>query len=273
MLGEKKVLKWGVATGALLLLFLLPDGCTVRAKGLFRNLVIPVQSACIQGGRRLKAGVDSVRELGGLEEENRRLYKTVVELQAESRVRGTLEEENIRLRKLLEFSHRQTTQLIAAEVASRSISSWWQIIYLAKGSTSGIFKNRAVISPDGLVGRTSTITKGTTEVRLVSDPACKISARISRTGAFGLVQGHGVNVKGYPVAQMKFIHKNTPIKVGDAVVTSGLGGVFPMDILIGYIETIRTEDSDLYQVAEILPQAVMNLTDVVFITNRRGEGE
>ena len=73
-------------------------------------------------------------------------------------------------------------------------------------------------------------------------------------------------MKGYPVVRMEFIHKDTPVRVGDEVVTSGLGGVFPRDVLIGYIETIHTDEAGLYQIADILPQAVINLTDVVFVS-------
>ncbi len=273
MFGQKIFLKWVAAAIALLLLFSLPDGCTARVKGLFKEVLTPIQGFFLKGGRSLKAGVDSVRGFGGLAEENRLLNEAVVKLQAESRVRDTLEEENLRLRGLLEFRNQQSIKLIPSQVVTRSISGWWQSVGLGKGSRSGIRVRQAVISPDGLVGRTSAVSPHSAEVLLISDPACKVSARISRTGAFGLVIGHGVNLKGYPVAQMQFIHRDTPVRVGDEVVTSGLGGVFPRDILIGYIEEIHTEETGLYQYADVLPQAVIHLTDIVFVTAANEEGE
>lgn len=273
MVGQKTVLNWSAVACALLLLFLLPDGCTVRIKGLFKNLITPVQSGLLKSGRSLKAGADSVRGFGGLAEENRRLYEEVVKLQAEARLSKNLEEKNLKLRQLLAFHEQYTTKLIPAEVAARSINGWWQSVRLAKGTNAGIYKDRAVISQDGLVGRTFEVSAHTAEVLLLSDPACKVSARVSRTGSFGLVTGQGVNSKGYPIAQMQFIHKDTPVRVGDEVVTSGLGGVFPRDVLIGYIEAVSVEEAGLYQVADILPQAVINLTDVVFVTADEREGE
>jgi len=266
MVGQKTVLNWVAAACALLLLFLLPDGCTARVKGLFKNLITPVQSSLLKGGRSLKAGADSVRGFGGLAEENRRLYEEVVKLQAEARLTRNLSNENVKLRRLLTFRDRYANKLIPAEVAARSINGWWQSVRLAKGTADGILQDRAVISPDGLIGRTSDVSSHTADVLLLSDPACKVSARVSRTGSFGLVTGQGVNPKGYPVARMQFIHKDTPVRVGDEVVTSGLGGVFPRDILIGYIEAVSKEEAGLYQVADILPQAVISLTDVVFVT-------
>jgi rod shape-determining protein MreC len=110
-------------------------------------------------------------------------------------------------------------------------------------------------------------------VILLSDPACKVSARIGRTGSFGLVQGLGVNAQGYPVARMRFIHKDAPVHTGDAVVTSGLGGVFPKNILIGYVERVSTEEGGLYQVADIIPKAVAELADVVFVAGGEKDAE
>ncbi len=321
MVGHKTIWKWVAAALALLLLFSLPGGCTARVKGIFKNILTPVQGFFLKGGRRLKAGTDSVRGFGGLAEENRLLKEAVVKLQADARLNRTIKEEYLKLRELLEpdggqgearqnkdieeeylklrellepdngqteaqrekdiekeclklrelfaFHQRKTRALIPAQIVTRSISGWWQSVGLGKGSRSGIRPAQAVISPDGLVGRTADVSSWTTEVLLVSDPACNVSARISRTGAFGLVTGRGVNLKGYPVARMQFIHKDTPVRVGDEVVTSGLGGVFPRDILIGSVEEVSLAEGGLYQVADILPQAVINLTDVVFVMDAK----
>ena len=267
MVEQKKIGKWIAAVCVLLLILLLPDGLTARVKGFFKGLVTPVQSALLKTGRSLKAGADTVRGFGGLAEENLRLRSELVRLQAQARLNKNIEEENLKLRRMLNFHERQARGLIPAEVSARSISGWWQSIRLGKGIDDGILRNRAVISPEGLVGRTAEVSAHTADVLLLSDPACKVSARVSRTGSFGLVTGHGVNLKGYPVARMEFIHREIPIRVGDEVVTSGLGGVFPRDILIGYIESIETGEGGLYQVADILPHAVVNLTDVVFVSS------
>ncbi len=271
MVEQKTFLKWAAAAGVLLLMLLLPDGYTARLKGLFKNTLTPVQIVFLKGTRSLKAGVDTMRGFGGMAEENRLLKGEVVRLQAEARLTKTIEDENQKLRQLLDFHDRQAKELIPAEIAARSINGWWQSVRIAKGLRDGVMRNRAVISPDGLVGRTAEVSAHTADVLLLSDPACKVSARVSRTGSFGLVTGQGVSLKGYPVARMRFIHKDTPIRVGDDVVTSGLGGVFPRDVLIGRIEAIRTEEAGLFQVADILPQAVVNLTDVVFVAGEGGE--
>ena len=273
MVERKSFLKWAIAVAALLLLFNLPGGCTARIKGIFKDPVSPVETFFIKTAHSLKAGADTVRGFGGVMEKNSRLSEEVIYLQAKLVGLENLEQENRHLQDQLDFYKRQKHTLIPCQVTARTISGWWQSMRLDKGRTQGVETGRAVISPDGLVGRTDEVSAYTAEVLLISDPACKVSARVSRTGSFGLVTGLGVNAQGYPVARMQFIHKDSPVRAGDAVVTSGLGGVFPKDILIGYIETVGMEEAGLYQYADIIPKAVTELMDVVFVTGEEENAE
>ncbi|MFA7257386.1 MAG: rod shape-determining protein MreC [Kiritimatiellales bacterium] len=273
MVVKKSFFKWVAAVIALMLLFNLPGGCTARIKGVFKDTLTPVQRIFIKTGQSLKEGVDAVRGFGGLLEKNSRLSEEVIYLQAQLVERENLEQENRHLQNQLDFYNRQKHTLISCQVTARTISGWWQSLRLDKGRADGVDANRAVISPDGLVGRTDEVSAFTAEVLLLSDPSCKVSARVSRTGSFGLVTGRGVNAQGYPVARMQFIHKDAPVHTGDAVVTSGLGGVFPKDVLIGYIESVGTEEAGLYQYADIIPKAVTELMDVVFVSSERENTE
>jgi rod shape-determining protein MreC len=273
MVEKRSFFKGVAAVIALLLLFNLPGRCTARIKGVFKDALIPVQRLLIKASQSLKEGVDTVRGFGGLLEENSRLSEEVIYLQAKQVELDHLEQENRHLQDQLEFYSRRKHTLIPCQVTARTISGWWQSIRLDKGRVQGIEANRAVISSDGLVGRTADVSSNTADVLLVSDPACKVSARVSRTGSFGLVTGRGVNAQGYPVARMQFIHKDAPVQTGDAVMTSGLGGVFPKNILIGYIDEVRTEETGLYQIADIIPKAVTELMDIVFVAAEEENAE
>ena len=79
--------------------------------------------------------------------------------------------------------------MIPADVVSRNISGWWNTVRIGKGARKGIEEGRAVISPDGLVGKTTEVSPFTTEVLLLSDPACRVSAKIKRVDAFGQLAG------------------------------------------------------------------------------------
>jgi rod shape-determining protein MreC len=273
MFVTRSFFKWVAAVIALVLLLNLPGGCTARVKGVFKDATSPFQHFLIKTAQSLKEGADAVRGFGGTLEQNSRLSEEVIYLQAKLVELENLEQANRRLQDQLDFYSRQKRSLIPCQVTARAISGWWQSVRLDKGRAQGVEANRAVISPDGLVGKTAEVSSYTADVLLLSDPACKVSARVSRTGSFGLVIGNGVNAQGYPVARMQFIHKDSPIQAGDAVVTSGLGGVFPKDILIGYIESVSVEETGLYQYADIIPKAVTELMDVVFVASKEENSE
>jgi rod shape-determining protein MreC len=273
MFVQRSFFKWVAAVIALLLLFILPGSCTARFKGIFKDTITPIQQLLLKTTQSLKEGADTVRGFGGMMAENRRLSEELIYLQARLVQLENLEQENRHLQDQLDFYGRQKHSLIPCQIVARTINGWWQSVRLDKGRAQGIEANRAVISPDGLIGRTDEVSMNTAEVLLLSDPACKVSVRVRRTGSFGLVIGRGVNAQGYPVARMQFIHKDAPVRAGDTVVTSGLGGVFPKDILIGYIESVGMEEAGLYQYADIIPKAVTELMDVVFVTDAEENAE
>jgi rod shape-determining protein MreC len=160
--------------------------------------------------------------------------------------------------------------MVPCDVLSRNISGWWNTVRIGKGSKEGIAENCAVISPDGLVGKTTEVTPRTAEVLLVSDPACRVSAKIARINVFGLVRGSGSDRKGMPRARMEFINKDAEVRIGDEVVTSGLssaGGFVPKGVHIGYVEKVYLNDSGLFQYAEIVPRATVGLLDYVFVVS------
>ncbi len=227
--------------------------------------------------QRLAEASAVIRGMGGAVEKNRELSHELVRVQAELNQLRDVEADNIRLRRAFQFQHQKPHSMIPCDVVSRSISGWWNTVRIGKGARGGIKPNRAVISPDGLVGKTTGISALTSEVLLVSDPSCRVSAKVARLNVFGMVRGSGTNLKGYPQARMDFINKDAEVCVGDEVVTSGLsgtGGVFPKGVHIGYVEKVHRDDSGLFQYAEIIPRATVGLLDYVFVVaDSAGEEE
>ena len=248
---------------------------TQKGKGAVRDAMAPAERGSAGLRQRLSEAVAAIRGMGGAAEKNRDLSYELVRLQARFNSLRDAEADNARLRRAFEFRATSSHELIPGNVISRNISGWWNTVRIGKGADDGIEENRAVISPDGLVGRTQKTSRFTCEVLLVSDPACRVSARIARIkdGGYGLVRGAGGSIKGHPKARMEFINKDVEIKVGDEVVTSGLsssGGVFPKGVHIGYVTEVYQDDTGLYQYAEIIPSATAGLLDYVFVVS--GEG-
>jgi len=270
VLRNRKLVYAGVAGLLLVVAFVLPPSLSQRGKGAVRGVVAPAERGTSGFGQRLSEASSAIRGMGGVVEKNRELSHELVRIQAEFNKLSDVEDENLRLRRALQFRRQQPRPMIPCDVVSRNISGWWSSVRIGKGSVDGIRKNHAVISPDGLVGKTIEVSRRTAEVLLVCDPACRVSARIERANTFGLVRGGGVNFRGHPVARMDFIDKDTEVRVGDEVVTSGLsgeGGVSPKGVHIGYIVKVHRDDSGLFQYAEIAPSATVSLLDYVFVVS------
>jgi len=271
MIFRNRKLVYTAAAGLLLVVaFVLPSSLSLKGKGAVRGVMAPAERGTSGLGQRLSEAASAIRGIGGAVEENRELSHELVRLQAELNKLGDVEIENLRLRRALNFHQSQALAMIPCDVISRNISGWWNAVRIGKGRSDGIEENHAVISPDGLVGKTIEVSKHTSEVLLVSDPSFRVSAKIERANSFGLLRGEGANLKGQPMARIDFIDKDAEIRIGDDVVTSGLsgeGGVFPKGVQIGRVVKVHQNDSGLFQYAEIAPRATVSLLDYVFIVS------
>ncbi|OGD66176.1 rod shape-determining protein MreC [Candidatus Berkelbacteria bacterium RIFCSPHIGHO2_12_FULL_36_9] len=124
-----------------------------------------------------------------------------------------------------------------------------QKIVIDKGADANVQLNQAVvISPGLLVGKISRVYNSSSEVTLITDPSSLVNAQVVDSGAKGLVRGeHGLSLL------FDLITQNELIKDGDLVITSGLSGNFPKGLLIGEISALRSNGTDLFQKAYILP--------------------
>jgi rod shape-determining protein MreC len=271
---RNKKLVYAVAAVALLLLVFVPlPTLTLKSKGAVRSAMAPAERTTSSIWKRLSEASAAIRGMGGLAEKNRELSHDKANLETELNSLRDAEADNVRLRKAFNFHREQPFSMIPCDVVSRNISGWWNTVRIGKGAKDGIVEGQAVISPDGLVGKTTEVSPLTTEVLLLSDPACRVSARIKRVDAFGLVRGMGTNLRGEPKARIEFVNKDLEIRVNDEVVTSGLGA-FPKGVHIGYVNKVYKDDSGLFQYAEIVPRATVGLLDYVFVlSSTRQEGK
>lgn len=260
---------WVVLAAALLAVLNLPQDVSGQAKAVVREGVAPLQGAVSGVGRFFRESFRSIRGIGDLVSENRKMAEELVLLRNEVRDLRALEKENEALREQLQFAIRFGRNLIPCEVIARDITGWWQTIRLGKGTFDGVAPDMGVITSEGLAGRTVDVSSRTCDVLLISDPSCKVSAQIVRTGAFGIVAGRGVSGGGRVACEMRFINKNLPVLPGDEVVTSGLGGIFPKGLLIGYVEKVYTDESGLYQRADVLPKADLGAISYVFVVSEQ----
>ena len=220
----------------------------------------PVQAFINRSIDKLNRILDSYVSSLNVKEENILLKDEIEKLKAEKSRFLEIEKQYSRLLQLLDFKKNFSSKMLLAEVISNDLNSWFKIIVVNKGANSGIKKGMAVVSTDGLIGRTVEVNSNTSKVLLLTDFRSAVDALIQRTRDRGVIKGKNTNT-----FEMKYIPLNADIKVNDRVISSGLGGVFPKGFLIGTVSRIKKKKQSLFQEAEVVPDRDLSEIEEVFI--------
>jgi rod shape-determining protein MreC len=255
---------------ALVVLLNLEGPLSARMKASLREVVAPLQEAVFSGTRKVSEATRAVRAFGDLVKQNEAMSAELVELRNEVLTLKGLEQENIDLRQQMLYARQAERRLVSCPVIARDVSGWWQTVRLGKGYLDGVEAEMAVITPEGLVGKTMDVSPRTADVLLISDPSCKVSVEIGRIEAFGIFSGRGPTEEGRATGLLEFISKNADVREEDEIVTSGLGGVFPKGLLVGHVRLVEPDSSGLSQSASVLAAAqVIGLTQVFVVVEER----
>jgi len=171
--------------------------------------------------------------------------------------------ETQRLERLLAMRHASRAEFLTARVVGKDATNWFKTILLDRGSLEGIRRNQSVLAPDGLVGRVVEVTPTSARVQLLTDPVSAVGGLIQRTRVTGIVSGNlGAG------ARVRYLPLMADVNVGDEVVTSGMGGVFPKGILIGRITSVERKSGALFQEATLQSAVDLSrLEEVLILTN------
>jgi len=193
-----------------------------------------------------------------LEAENARLLLEIVRLR-EVEVEAALQRDLLNFAQSYPSFDIQGAHIVGI-VIGRDPSNLQRYVTLDVGRKAGVARNMPVVTNRGLVGRISEVGDSWSRVLLITDVSSSVNAITQSTRATGLVQGQP---EGLPI--MRDIPQGDTISVGDTVFTSGLGGNFPRQILIGQITAVERNDYDLYQTAIIQPTVDFDHLEMVLI--------
>jgi rod shape-determining protein MreC len=271
---KRKGWTFWLGLGAIIVIVLnLPVSTSAALKRSVRDVLSPLQSVVASFSNRVAAARDVLAARGGMPDELSRLREDTVLLKHQLVEFEDLQQENLRLRHELGFMRRTERLPVAAEVLARDISGWWQMIRVDHGGGLAVQPDQAVISSEGLVGKVVDTSRRTADILLITDPACRVAVRIGERGVFGILSGQGLSLRGRPVCRLELMNKDVRLRPGDAVYTSGLGGVFPRGLLVGHLDEITLDENGLHQSATVIPAANVSDLRVVFIlTAIEGEG-
>ena len=167
--------------------------------------------------------------------------------------------DNQRLRRLLDLDRTGISayQPVTATVIGRSPTVWYSTVTVDKGSSSGVKVNDPVVDGDGLVGRVTDVTHGTSEVTLVTDHRSAVSARVLPSGPEGVAEPEVGNPQDL---LLDFIDRNQPIHQGQLVVTAGwsngtISSAYPPGLPIGKVTDATIGEQETYQRVHVTPFA------------------
>jgi rod shape-determining protein MreC len=209
-----------------------------------------------------------LKSLEQLERENAALQVENRALKATNQSLRDVEHEVNRLRHALNYRERSVFKLIAAEVVTRDSSTWWRTVTINRGKQEGIETDMPVVTDEGLIGKTTTVSDSISVVLLVSDENCKVASSVEGSREQGIVSGERVTAGLNPLLNLNFLSKQADLKPGQKVYTSGVGGVFPSGLLIGVVKSFRVRELDGQ--AQLTPTVdLSHLEDVFVVTGRK----
>jgi rod shape-determining protein MreC len=237
-------------------------------QGLFLRATSPVENVLTAVFRPVASVLSNFDELGTLQDENNRLRLENEDLR--NRMAG-LQQDAQRVKELeslLQITEGGADETrVVANIVHRASTPFQQEVSIDRGSSAGIQVGMVVLSSQGsLMGTVTKVTSETSFVRLITDTRSKVRAEVAGTGADGIV-------KGTPDRGLILDLAQGDIKVGDAVVTAGLGGNYPKGIPIGLVSEVSGTNQDLFKKVTIQPlvrlgTATTVLVNISFIPER-----
>lgn len=226
----------------------------------------PLAAAAAAVAAPLQAGVaaaatwtGSLFGIAGLRRENEELRREVDRLRREvqeSRERLAAAD---RLERLLAFREQTGFAMAAASVIGHDASGLYRTVLIDRGGADGVAPGQAVVAPDGVVGRVVRIHQRSALVLLLTDRSSGIDAIVQRTRDRGVVQGRGAEG-----CELRYLDRSSAVQVGDAVVTSGMGGGFPKGVRLGQVSGVD-RGGELFLSVAVRPSADLARLEEVWV--------
>lgn len=233
----------------------IPLALGVVSPGLaeqLRTVVMVAADPLLETQARLarvaKSGLLFLIELPSFQKKSERLERELQVLKGELISLSELKQENERLTGLLQLKGKSSFSSIAARLIGRDPSHWSQFVVINKGVKDGVRTDTVLIHPQGLVGKIVAAGPHVARGILLTDRQSRVSALNERTRDIGMIEG-----TGGATLKMTYLDYHSKIQVGDVIVSSGIGGIYPKGIPIGRIQLVGEEKNQLALYAVVEP--------------------
>ncbi len=264
----------GVVVGILL----LSPGNRERVQNGFLSMISPFLKKGSEWDRSVAKLRHQLKTLQQLETENDALKVENDKLKALNQALQGVEAENLRLKAAFGYRNETPFSLVPARIIGRSKSNWWSSVQIDRGTAEGVQKDMSALTPDGLVGKVIAASDHISTVLLISDENCGVAATLRNTegqlqhGIIRVVRGDRLSTMQQPRMTMSFLPKQLKVAPGWKVFTSGLGRVFPENVIVGEVAEINNRELE----TEVTIHPSVNLaalTDIFIVTGLKGGSE
>lgn len=234
------------------------------------TVLSPVQGFFSSVGDSVGGFFGFIGDMKNFQQENLELKDEVAALSAKILELEGYKQENERLRQLLDFKTAETRwDMVGCEVIAKEPGNWFYSFTIDKGTNDGIKVNDAVTYGYGLVGKITEVGPDWAKVLTIIDVESSVGAIVTRTQSFAVCDGE-LSLADDGKCKLSFLSTDTSLVLGDSVVTSGLGGIYPEGILIGTVSDIKSDAMGYSQYA-VIDTAVdfEKIREVMVIRNGR----
>jgi rod shape-determining protein MreC len=236
-------------------------------RSIIRRIFLPVQYLHMKIFSLFKDIKLGIKEVSRLAYENKLLKEKIWHLTKEKEILEKILAENRRLKKIMDYKMKLPHGSVSAKVVAMDPGNLFKVITINKGSRNGIKEGMEVVTfiddKEELVGRTIEVDKDSSQVLLLLDQNSELGVYIPRSGVNAILVGNNHSYR------LKYVEKDADVKIGDKVVTSGMGGVFSKGFILGKVSKINKDKLDLFYEIEVTPTLDQNkLEEVLVVVNK-----
>lgn len=232
-------------------------------------VIIPIQEGVSVFGDWVVDKVSFIKNINNLESMNKELSEEIEKLKYENKMLEMDKVELERLRKLYDLDKKYSEYpKIGAKVIGKDPGNWYNVFLINKGENDGLKVNMVVLANNGLVGRIIEVGPNYSKVRSIIDDSSSVSSKILRTSDLCTVKGDKKLINESGLIRVEHIQADAKIVVGDDVVTSHLGDIYPPGLIIGKIKSIEQSPHKMTKQAILEPVADFKHLEEVLVINQ-----
>ena len=208
----------------------------------------------------LSSPVVKVKSLILVNEENQYLREKNLQLNLQLESTLYAADENVELRELLNFKRSSKLKIVPARIINKGMKTNLSSLTIDVGLNHGVNVNQAVLTPEGIVGKTIETGNSSSIVQFISDNNFRLSVRVLPSGAVGILRWDNNNM-----CKIFEIQKNVEINIGDRVITSGFSKIYPPKLPVGIVSGVYDERGSYQKVVNVEIQSDIESIQNVFV--------